>query len=139
MPTVIAASSYVPLMVVTLLALGFAAVSLGASAVVTRVLMAGKRRSPIKQTPYECGMPTITDARTRFSVKFYLVAMLFILFDIEVVFLYPWAVIFGRADAARGGMSLGFLFMELLVFLAILTLGWWYVVKKGVLEWQSEG
>ena len=76
----------------------------------------------------------LTQAHTRFSVKFYIVAMLFILFDIEVVFLYPWAVTFGKDPAFQG-----FLFLELLVFAVILFLGWLYVVRKGVLEWQSEG
>ena len=83
-------------------------------------------------------MPVLSDARTRFSVKFYIVAMLFILFDIEVVFLYPWAVLFGRDTAGRGGMELWFLFVELLVFALILFVGWFYVIRKGVLEWQRE-
>lgn len=135
---VLAAQDYLPLVMVAVLALGFAAVSLGASTVVSRLLMKGRRRSPVKDTPYECGMPVLSDARTRFSVKFYIVAMLFILFDIEVVFLYPWAVIYGRGEADRGGLGLGFLLAELLVFLVVLTLGWWYVVRKGVLEWQAE-
>ncbi len=136
---VLAAQDYLPMAMVIGLALAFAAVSLGASAVVSWLLMKGRRRSPTKDTPYECGMPVLSDARTRFSVKFYIVAMLFILFDIEVVFLYPWAVVYGRGAAERGGLGLGLLLAELLVFLAVLTLGWWYVVRKGVLEWQTEG
>ena len=132
-------SPYLPVLIVAVLAAGFATVLLSLSTVVSRLTMRGRRRSPVKQTPYECGMPVLADAHTRFSVKFYIVAMLFILFDIEVVFLYPWAVLYGRGDAARPGLSLGFLFLELVVFAAILFLGWIYVVRKGVLEWQSEG
>jgi NADH-quinone oxidoreductase subunit A len=133
------ASSYGPILIVTALAVAFAVVSLGASTVVTALVMKGRRRSPAKETPYECGMPVLSDARTRYSVKFYLVAMLFILFDIEVVFLYPWAVVYGRDAAGRGGLGLGLLFAELVVFAAVLVLGWWYIVRKGVLEWQNEG
>ena len=80
----------------------------------------------------EPGMPIITDARVRFSVKFYLVAMLFILFDIEVVFLYPWAVVFDAPE-----LSYGLVLGEMLVFIAILFVGWIYIVKKGVLRWQK--
>jgi NADH-quinone oxidoreductase subunit A len=129
---------YVPLLLVVLVAGGLAAVLLSVSTVVTKLTMRRRLRSPTRDTPYECGLPILTDAHTRFSVKFYIVAMLFILFDIEVVFLYPWAVIYGRGDAARGGLGLGYLFLELLVFLAILFLGWLYVVRKGVLEWQAD-
>jgi len=134
-----ASSPYLPLLIVTALAVLFAVVALGVSTVVTRFAMGGRRRSPTKQQPYECGLPILSSARTRFSVKFYIVAMLFILFDIEVVFLYPWAVLFGRPEAGRSGLGLGLLFLELLVFVAVLFLGWLYVVRKGVLEWQSEG
>ena len=132
-------SPYLPVLIVAVLAAGFAGILLSLSTVVSKLTMRGRHRSPVKQTPYECGMPVLADAHTRFSVKFYIVAMLFILFDIEVVFLYPWAVLYGRGDAARPGLSLGFLFLELIVFLAVLLLGWFYVVRKGVLEWQSEG
>jgi NADH-quinone oxidoreductase subunit A len=132
-------SPYLPVLIVAVLATGFAGILLTLSTVVSKLTMRGRSRSPVKQTPYECGMPVLADAHTRFSVKFYIVAMLFILFDIEIVFLYPWAVLYGRADGARPGLSLGFLFLELLVFLAVLFLGWVYVVRKGVLEWQSEG
>jgi NADH-quinone oxidoreductase subunit A len=133
------ASPYLPVLIVAGLAMGLAGIMLSLSTVVSFFTMRGRHRSPIKQTPYECGMPILTDAHTRFSVKFYIVAMLFILFDIEVVFLYPWAVLYGRGDAARGGIGLLPLFLELVVFLAVLFLGWLYVVRKGVLEWQSEG
>ncbi len=86
--------------------------------------------SPRRDTPYECGMPIITDAHARFSVKFYLVAMLFILFDIEVVFLYPWAVVFDDLPASL-------IFTEMIVFIVILLAGWLFMVKKGVLRWEK--
>ena len=134
-----ATGSYVPLVLVGILAAGLATVMLSLSGVVTRLTMRGRKRSAVKDLPYECGMPLMSDAHTRFSVKFYIVAMLFILFDIEVVFLFPWAVIYGRDEGGRAGLGLGFLFLELLVFVAILFVGWLYVVRKGVLEWQTEG
>ncbi|MHC4923745.1 MAG: NADH-quinone oxidoreductase subunit A [Planctomycetota bacterium] len=131
-------SPYLPLIIVVGLAIVFASVGMTVSRVVSHFTMRGRRRSANKDTPYECGMPVLSDARTRFSVKFYIVAMLFILFDIEVVFLYPWAVVFGQDSAGRGGLGLGLLFAELLVFAIILFVGWLYVVRKGVLEWQAE-
>jgi NADH-quinone oxidoreductase subunit A len=84
----------------------------------------------VKDAAYECGMPPITDPHAKFSVKFYLVALLFVLFDIEVVFFYPWAVYFNARPA--------FLLAEMLVFAGILFFGWWYVVKKGAVDWAQE-
>jgi NADH-quinone oxidoreductase subunit A len=78
--------------------------------------------------PYECGMDPFGEARARFSIKFYLVAVLFIIFDIEAVFLYPWAVIFRELKI--------FGLMEMAVFIAILLVGFVYVWKKGALEWE---
>ena len=104
----------------------------------------GKRAegNPAKDSPYECGIEAEGDAHTRFSVKFYLVAVLFILFDIEVVFLYPWAVHFGGGEPVPGifetrGELMRFLFLEMLVFLVILFLGWYWVVKKKALDWEE--
>ena len=134
-----ATGPYLPVVVVALLAAALAGVMLSLSTVVTRLTMRGRTRSPVRETPYECGMPILSDARTRFSVKFYIVAMLFILFDIEIVFLYPWAVLYGSGGDPTRGLGFGFLFLELVVFVAVLFLGWLYVVRKGVLEWQSEG
>ena len=85
-----------------------------------------------KLSPYECGMTPVGDSRERFSVKFYLVAMLFILFDVEAVFIYPWAVILRRLKAAGEGM---FGLWEMLVYIAIFLVGFFYVWKKGVLNW----
>ena len=101
---------------------------------------APRRPTPVKLAPYESGMPPLGDAHERFSVKFYLVAMLFIVFDIETVFLIPWGVIyFGSGDAvAAGGAGpgMGFLLVEMLVFLVILFVGYIYVWKRGAFQWD---
>ena len=89
-----------------------------------------------KMSPYECGMEPIGNARQRFTVKFYLVAMLFILFDVEAVFLYPWAIVQRSLKASGFGM---FWFWEMLVYIGILLAGYWYVWKKGVLDWNKQG
>ncbi len=96
--------------------------------VVVSQLLGRHRYTRVKFTPYECGMTPVGDSRERFSVKFYLVAMLFIVFDIEIVFMYPWAVMFRRL-----GM---FGFVEMLVFIAVLLVGYLYIVKKGALRWD---
>jgi len=91
-------------------------------------LIGKKKHFPAKDLPYECGMDPIGDARFRFTVRFYVIAMFFIVFDIEAIFLYPWAVIF---------KSLGwFGFYEMLVFIGILVVGLVYVWGKGALEWE---
>jgi NADH-quinone oxidoreductase subunit A len=95
---------------------------------------AGPRRpTTVKGTPYESGMPPLGSARERFSVKFYLVAMMFIVFDIETVFLIPWATIFTGHGT---GVSTGFLLIEMIVFLVILAVGFVYVWKRGGLQWD---
>lgn len=88
------------------------------------------RRAPTKEklAPYECGVQPIGDARGRFSVKFYLIAILFIIFDIEVVFLYPWAVIYKKLKL--------FGLIEMAIFLLILLAGYFYLIKKGALKWE---
>ncbi len=121
---------YLPLLIHFLLAGGFAV------AVVTLSTIIGYRRpTRAKMSPYECGMVAVGDARGRFSVKFYLVAMLFILFDVEAVFLYPWAVIL--RDLKMFG------FWEMLVYIGIVLVGFFYIWKKGILDWnkpeRSEG
>lgn len=130
-------ADYVPLFLVLVLAGAVAAGQLFVSWVL------GKRGAgnPAKDSPYECGVEPVGGAHTRFSVKFYLVSVLFILFDIEVVFLYPWAVYFGGGSPS-GAFStrpalMQFLFVEMLVFLAILLLGWYWVVKKRALDWEE--
>lgn len=105
------------------------AAAIVASAIVILSWILGKRRpTRAKLSPYECGMVPVGDARERFSVKFYLVAMLFILFDVEAVFLYPWAVIL--RDLKMFG------FWEMMVYIAIVLVGFFYVWKKGVLDWN---
>ena len=129
---------YLPVFLLMLIAVGLA----GGQLVVSWVV--GKRgtSNPAKESAYECGIESEGDAHTRFSVKFYLVAVLFILFDIEVVFLYPWAVHFGGGEPdgivfeTRGDL-VRFLFAEMLVFLVILFLGWYWVVKKKALDWEE--
>ena len=93
----------------------------------------GKRsKSPQKDTPYECGMAPTGDAQGRFSVKFYLVAMIFILLDIEAVFLYPWAVVYRQlTHEARW-----FGFTEMLLFIVLVLVGYFYIWKKGALDWS---
>ena len=91
-----------------------------------------RRPTRAKLSPYECGMTPVGDARARFSVKFYLVAMLFILFDVEAVFLYPWAVILKDLKAMGQGI---FAISEMFVYIAIVLVGFFYIWKKGVLDW----
>lgn len=102
------------------------------------------RPTPVKQTPYESGIPPLGDARERFSVKFYLVAILFIIFDIETVFMIPWAVYFKQLSctgplvngACPSGQVSFFGLGEMLVFMLILLVGFIYVWKKGALQWD---
>ncbi len=102
--------------------LGFAATMIGGS-----LLLGPKNPTPEKLAPYECGMPAVGNARERHSVKFYLVAMIFLLFDIEIAFLYPWAL----ALRDLGWMG----FVQILTFFLILLVGFVYVWRKGVLDW----
>ena len=131
--------AYVPV----LLLLGFvvfnAVLMLGLSALTLRA-----RPTPVKQTAYESGIPPLGDARERFSVKFYMVAVLFIIFDIETVFMLPWGAHFRQLSCTRpllrgvcpaGSVSL-FGFIEMLVFIVILLVGFVYVWKKGALQWD---
>ncbi len=120
---------YLPVLMLGLLAAAFSFGMLGLS-----VLLGKKgKRSPIKDTAYECGMLPVGEGNTRLSVKFYLVAMLFILFDVEVVFLYPWAAIYKEMLKQNANMIYG----SMLSFLAILLVGYLYAVKKGAFDWKS--
>jgi NADH-quinone oxidoreductase subunit A len=116
---------YFPVLVQILIAAGLAAGLIGAS-----TLLGKRARSPLKDTPYESGMAPVGSARERFSVKFYLVGMIFILFDIEAVFLYPWAVVFRELKM--------FAFAEMFIFVALIMVGFFYVWKKGALDWSVE-
>jgi NADH-quinone oxidoreductase subunit A len=116
------------------LMLGVLAVLFSAGMLVGSVILGKKgKRPPIKDTPYECGMLPIGPGSTRLSVKFYLVAMLFILFDIEVVFLYPWAVIYREMLQKNAALILG----SMLSFMAILFVGYIYALKKRAFDWKS--
>jgi NADH-quinone oxidoreductase subunit A len=116
-------AAWAPILIFFILVTGFALVSVIGSYVV------GMRKpTPEKQAPYECGMQPVGNARERFSVKFYLVAMLFLLFDIEAVFLFPWAVVY--RDLKLFG------FFEMLLFIGAILAGYIYVWKKGALEWE---
>lgn len=134
-------SGYLPLLIYIGIVVVLGIAMLIGSELLGRV--AGRRYPTAeKNSTYECGMVPIKDARQRFDVRFYLVAMLFILFDIEVVFLYPWAVYFGGGTAentvfASRGALVGFLFAEMLVFVVILFLGWYWVLKKRALDWED--
>jgi NADH-quinone oxidoreductase subunit A len=118
--------SYAPLLVHMLVAMGLAGVILMLSTLVGR-----HRPSREKMQPYECGITPIGDAREPFSVKFYLVAMIFILFDVEAIFLYPWAYVFRELR--------WFGFTEMLIYILILLAGYVYLWKKGALDWNRFG
>ena len=120
---------YLPVLMLLVLAVLFSAGMLIGS------VLLGKRgkRLPIKDTAYECGMLPVGPGSTRLSVKFYLVAMLFILFDIEVVFLYPWAVIYKDMLRQQAGLILG----SMLSFIGILFIGYIYALKKRAFDWKS--
>ena len=121
-------SDYLPVVLQAIAAIGFAAIALGLS------VLLGKKgsHSKIKETPYECGMLPIGEGAPRFSVKFYLVAMLFVIFDIEVVFMYPWAVQF--SDLVKQN---GMVIWSMAGFVSILTIAYLYALKKGAFNWKS--
>jgi NADH-quinone oxidoreductase subunit A len=122
-------TQYLPVLMLALLAVGFAF-----GILIVSVLVGKKgRRSQIKDTAYECGMLPVGEGSTRLSVKFYLVAMLFILFDIEVVFLYPWAVVY--KDMLKENANL--IFGSMISFLVILFVGYVYALKKRAFDWKS--
>lgn len=120
---------YIPILIVFIFVAGFAVTNIVLSHLV------GKRKDTrAKLMPYECGMDPVGSAHQRFSVKFYLIAMLFILFDIEAVFLLPWAVVFKTLSRTLvSGRS--FIFFEMMIFIAVLLVGYVYVWKKGLFEW----
>ncbi len=118
-------NSYIPVMVMGLGATVVAAVLIGLSA-----LLGPRRPSPAKVSAYECGVTPVGSARERFPIKFYLTAMLFIVFDIETIFLYPWAVTYRDS-----GAMMFFNLAEMAVFVAILFVGYAYVWRRGGLEW----
>ncbi len=136
LPAALAAAplGYGPILVLILVMLTVAVSIL----VITHIFPKPKRSGPEKDGTYESGMPPIGDARRRFNVRFYLVAMLFLLFDVELIFLYPWATLF--VHEARAGVPdaalLSFLFWEMVIFFGILVVGFAYDWKKGVFRYD---
>jgi NADH-quinone oxidoreductase subunit A len=126
-------SQYIPVLVLALVAIAFAVGSLVGSVVIGRWANRRIKDTAIKNTAYECGMLPVGEGNTRLSVKFYLVAMLFILFDIEVIFMYPWAVIYKDQLAQNAGLIFG----SMVSFLGILFVGYIYALKKKAFDWKS--
>ena len=116
-------AEYLPILIFLAIAIGLAV-----AMAVTSYIIAQQRPDSDKASPYECGFEAFDDARSRFDVRFYLVAILFIIFDLEVAFLFPWAVALGDIGV--------FGFWSMVVFLAILTIGFIYEWRKGALEWE---
>ena len=114
--------AYIPIFLFILVAIGFALFTL-----IVAGLVHPRRFNRVKLQPYECGIEPATDARDRYSVRYYLVAMLFVIFDVETVFMFPWAVIMD--ELALFGL------IEMLVFLFILVVGYVYAWRKGALDW----
>jgi NADH-quinone oxidoreductase subunit A len=115
-------SAYIPIAIFVVVATGFALFTL-----VFSRLISPERYNKVKLEPYECGIEPLTDARDRYSIRYYLVAMLFVIFDVETVFMFPWAVIFDKL--------LLFGLIEMIVFIFILVVGYYYAWQKGALEW----
>jgi NADH-quinone oxidoreductase subunit A len=116
-------NSYLPILVTFIFSAGLTLLF-----IVLSRLLGPRRDEPEKLMTYECGIDPVGDARLRFSLKFFVVAIIFLIFDVEVVFLYPWAVLFRK---------LGFVgFMEMSIFLVILVIGLFYVWRRGALEWE---
>ncbi len=115
--------TYLPIILLLLIALAF-----GLGSIALSSWIGPKKSAPFKLSPYECGCDPVGTAHERFSIKFYLIAMLFIVFDIEAVFLYPWAILYKKLGL--------FGLVEMGVFIVILFVGYVYVWKKGALEWE---
>ena len=116
---------YLPILLFILVGLTVGGVLLAVGSV-----LSPNRPDPAKLSPYECGFEAFEDARMKFDVRYYLVAILFILFDLEIAFLFPWAIVLGEPDASF------FRFIAMMVFLGILVVGFIYEWKKGALEWE---
>lgn len=115
--------AYIPILLFVVIATGFAVFTL-----VFSRLVSAEKANPVKLQPYECGIEPRTDARDRYSIRYYLIAMLFVIFEVETIFMFPWAVALDRL--ALFGL------IEMLVFLFILVVGYFYAWRKGALEWQ---
>src|ERR1700694_2211561 len=124
-------SDYLPILLIFIVAAGFAVGNIFISQFIGQ-----RKRTRTKMMPYECGKDPVGSARERFSVKFYLIAMIFILFDIEVIFLVPWAVVFKRLSSPEYGLS-NVVYFEMLVFIALLAACVIFVIQKGALDWTE--
>ena len=122
---------YLPVLLIFIVAAGFAVGNVFISQFIGQ-----RKRTRTKMMPYECGKDPVGTARERFSVKYYLIAMIFILFDIEVIFLIPWAVVF-KSFAAQGPSMRTLVYVEMMVFVVLLLAGYFYVLKKGAFEWSD--
>ena len=122
---------YLPLLLQVAVAVGLAVMMVIGSWFVGR-----HRNSKVKLAAYECGIEAVGDARSRFSVRFYMVAMLFILFDVEAVFMMPWAVIYRKLPGITGNRLFGF--WEMVVYLGFVAVGLFYIVRKGILDWSLD-
>lgn len=125
-------ADYMPILLMFVVAAGFAVTFITLSQLVGQ-----RKRTRTKLMPYECGKDPVGSARERFSVKFYLIAMIFILFDIEVIFLVPWAVVFKRLAGPEYGLA-NVIYFEMLLFIALLAAGLVYVIKKGAFDWSEQ-
>jgi NADH-quinone oxidoreductase subunit A len=123
--------NYLPLLIQ-----GIVVVGMGCSMVTMSWFVGRHRNTKAKLAAYECGIPVLGDARGRFSVRFYMVAMLFILFDVEAVFILPWAVIYRKLPSLGVGRFFGF--WEMIVYLGFVVVGLFYIWKKGILDWSSD-
>ena len=122
---------YLPLLLQIL-----AAVGMGVGMITASWFVGPHRNNKVKLAAYECGIEAVGDARGRFSVRFYMVAVLFILFDVEAVFMLPWAVIYRKLPAITGSRLFGF--WEMLVYLGFVAVGLYYIVRKGILDWSQD-
>lgn len=140
----LAQTGYAPVLVTVIVAMTLAALILVATHVI-----GPSRHGPVKDSTYESGVAPIGDARRRFNVRYYVIAMLFLLFDVEIVFIYPWAILFPRLQAGpesehaawaqqmvQAGFGPIFFFTEMLIFTAILVVGYIYAWRKGVFRWD---
>jgi NADH-quinone oxidoreductase subunit A len=123
-------NSYMPILIMLIIAAGMGAVFLSLNWFLGR-----HQRNPAKLAPYESGVPLLDESRKRVNVRFYQIAMLFILFDIEAAFLYPWAVIYRGATRTPNGLS-WFIFGEMFLFILLLGVGYVYVWKKKTFDWK---
>jgi len=121
-------SAYIPVLIYAVLVMAFPAVTL----VLAKFIRPASTSFGAKLKPYECGIPPESDARGRYSVRFYIVAMLFVIFDVETMFLIPWAILYKGWVAAHLGL---FALISMVVFLGILLVGYLWLYKKGALEW----